>query len=417
MIKIGLLGLGTVGSGIFEIINDRKDYFKALTGDELVVSKILVKNLDKERKVAASKDMLTNDPHEILNDPAIDIVIEVIGGITEAYSYITCALNNGKHVVTANKAVVAEYMKNLTALAEKNKKAFLFEASVGGGIPIIKPLKQQAKLNDIREIKGILNGTSNFILSKMTEDKVGFHDALKLAQELGYAEADPTDDIKGYDAARKLAILSSIAFKSETKLENISCRGISSIAANDIEMFDQMGYAVKLLGKALVLEDHFSASTEPVLVKGKSMLATVNDAFNLISITGNTVGQLSFYGQGAGKDPTANAVVCDVIDVLTGAYQADAIVHERSYKVLEEGSLKGKYYTRITPRKKASSKYILDFLQETKLVHDLLKKEGHVIFITKDISPKKIEDAIGALGQEVEGCLYVRIEDACIPHC
>lgn len=411
MIKIGLLGLGTVGSGVYEIIASKKNYFQSLLHEELEIPKILVKNLNKQRNINVPNNVLTTNPLDILNDPSIDIVIEVIGGVTDAYSYISSALKNNKHVITANKAVVAKHMKNLISLSQKNNKAFLFEASVGGGIPIIKPLKQFSLINDIKEIKGILNGTTNFILTKMSEDNVSFHEAVSLAQKLGYAEADPTDDIEGYDVARKLAILSSIAFKNETKVENITCRGISSVNSQDIETFKEMGWIVKLLGKAVFTNGNLSASVEPVLVEKRSAFSVVNDAYNIISVTGNIGGELQFYGQGAGKNPTTNAVICDLIDIITGSYKADDFSNETSSEVPNISLALGNYCIRITPKAPKDNPLILNILEKENLIQSIIKNQQDLVLITRELSTNDIEGVIELIKKFTESCFYIKMEE------
>jgi len=309
MIKIGLLGLGTVGSGIYDILTDKKFMIEKCTNKKVEITKILVRNLNKDRNIVVNKSILTDNPYDIIEDPEIDIIVEVMGGIEEPYKYIKQALENGKHVVTANKAVLSEHLYELNSIAKKSNRAILFEASVAGGIPIIKALNEMIVLNNITEIKGILNGTTNFILSKMTEEKTDFSETLKLAQDLGYAEADPTDDIEGYDAARKMAILSSIAFDRVVNINDVECRGITEISAFDIDFIKNFGFTVKLLGNASVLESNLSAQVEPVLIDKNSIMANVGNANNIVLLNGDIVGELQFYGQGAGKNPTTNNLV------------------------------------------------------------------------------------------------------------
>ncbi len=316
MIRVGLMGLGTVGSGVYKIINNKKEYLTNLLNEDIEIKKILVKDLNKKRKINVNKKLLTDNARDILEDPEINIVIEVMGGMSPAFEYICNALKNGKHVVTANKATVSNHLGDFLNLAKDNNKKFLFEASVGGGIPIIKSLNQVAAINDITQIKGILNGTSNFILTKMMDNCASFNDSLALAKELGYAESNPKDDIEGDDAARKLSILSSLGFKTKVSTENILYRGISSIDKVDVLNFKNMNKSVKLIDIAIKNDKRISASVEPVLIEENSQFANVKDCFNMISITGSTVQELQFYGQGAGEEPTANAVVCDIIDIV-----------------------------------------------------------------------------------------------------
>ncbi|WP_066503892.1 homoserine dehydrogenase [Abyssisolibacter fermentans] len=410
MIKIGLLGFGTVGSGVYEIITTNENFKKSMK-DKVMISKILVRDKNKDRNIKFPQNILTENADDILNDPEIDIVVAVMGGINPSYQYIIKAFENGKHVVTANKAVVSKYYDTFLTTAKKNNRAFLFEASVGGGIPVIKPLKQSVKINDVDKIKGILNGTTNFILTKMTEESYSFEDALKLAQELGYAEADPTDDIQGYDIARKLSILSNIAFKSTTSVENIKCRGISDISKCDIEKFDELGKKVKLVGSAIKIEDEYSASVEPLLVDKNSTLGTVNDAFNIVSVSGNTVGELQFFGQGAGKNPTANAVVCDIIDVINGEYEN---FDNDNKKVIDSAGAKlfeGSYYLRITPENKQQIPNLIDFLLNKALKFKICEQDENLIIITEAIRADKMENLVELLNTEHKNYCYARFDD------
>lgn len=409
MIRIGLLGLGTVGSGVFEIIENKKSCFSELLDTNVEIAKILVRDVDKKRGLEVSENILTSNPSDILEDPEIDVVVEVMGGLSDSYKYIKAALSNNKHVVTANKEVVSNHFIELVSLAKSKNRGFLFEASVGGGIPIIKPLKQCVKINDISEIKGILNGTTNFILTKMLEENLSFEEALNLAQNLGYAEANPTNDIEGYDVARKLAILSSIAFKNETSVENIMCRGVSSITPFDIEIFKQIGVVVRLLGKASIIEENFIASVEPVLIDKNSIFGAVKDAFNIVSITGNTVGELLFYGQGAGKNPTANAIVSDILDIVTGAFESDNFIQNRTIASNKVGLLSGRYYIRTTFKEKGDIQKTINLLNQNCISFKILNKNKSLVLITDYISNISIEKVIKELEVSFDNYFYARI--------
>ncbi|WFD08901.1 homoserine dehydrogenase [Tepidibacter hydrothermalis] len=410
MIKIGLLGFGTVGTGVYEIINNTENNLRILLNKEIEVSKILVSDINKKRNVVVSKDILTQDPLDILENPEIDIVVEVMGGIDKAYEYMCLAFKNNKHVVTANKAVVSKYIDKLLDLANKYDRGFLFEASVGGGIPIIKPLKQSARINNISNVRGILNGTTNFILTKMCDENLSFDEALNIAQELGYAEADPTDDIEGYDVKRKLAILSSIAFNNKTDVDSIMCRGISSINKVDIKMFKKLGLVSKLVGSAVSNDNNYSASVEPILLNENSTFTTVKDAFNIVSITGNVIGELQFYGQGAGKNPTANAVVSDIFDIVTGQYKRDDFVQNGKLISADIDLFKGRYYIRVSPSNKNDVSKILKLMDLDKLKYEILSMNEDLIVITDVINADKIEQFVSKLNiLEKEYC-YMRIE-------
>jgi homoserine dehydrogenase len=408
--KIGLLGCGTVGTGVYEMIHTQRERLEELYGETVEISKILVQDITKSRDIKNIDYLITTDPYEILDNPSIKLIVEVIGGVTEAYEYISYALNNGKHVVTANKAVVAKHMKEFLELAKKNKRAFLFEGSVGGGIPLLKPLKQCTLLNEFSEVRGILNGTSNFILTKMMQEDLEFKEALDIAQRLGYAEADPTDDIGGADVARKLAILSTIAFKSDVDLDAVSFRGIHQITKADICAIKNMGYSVKLLGKAVVDDKDFSALVEPVLFKNTTQFEKVNNAFNMVSVKGNNLEELRFYGEGAGRKATANAVVCDILDVLNGTYQWDAVYRNRELESSGAKLIQGKYYVRITLNDELEESIVMNTFQKKNVNFHKLKGEKEFTLLTERIGADMAED----IAKELEGsnfpCFYGRIE-------
>ncbi len=407
MIKIGLLGLGTVGSGVYEILLDKKVIIEEQTKKTVEISKILVSDLEKDRDPIIESNMLTDNPSDILDNPSIDIVVELIGGIEPAHTYITRALENGKHVVTANKAVLSHDLLGLTNLAKKNNKGILFEASVAGGIPIIKPLKELIRFNEISEIKGILNGTTNFILSKMVEEGIDFKEALSIAQDVGFAEADPTDDIEGYDAARKISILSSIAFGYNVGFEDIDCKGITSISAFDINFFKKLGLAIKLVGSAYSNDLGFDASVEPVLLNTNSIMANVNDAFNIVSVEGDVVGNLQFYGQGAGKNPTGNAVVSDIIDIING--ELSHIKIDKKEKPNNISNILDNYYFRISLETQKESDFILETIDKYKLEYKLVKGEKNLILILQNISRQEIKDLIEDLKVKNRSC-YAKID-------
>ena len=280
------------------------------------LKKILVRNLKKAAAKIQEPELLTNDWQEILEDESIDIVIVVMGGIEPARTYITEALTAGKHVVTANKDLVASYGGELLDCAAAHHCDFLFEAAVAGGIPIIRPLKQCLAGNHISEVVGIVNGTTNFILTKMEQEGMEFADALALATKLGYAEADPTADIQGYDAGRKMAIMASIAFNSRVTFDDVSTQGIIHISSKDIRYAKELNCVIKLLGVARNTETGIEVSVQPMLVSEKHPLATVNDSFNAVFVHGDAVDDAMFYGRGAGELPTASAIVGDVFDIV-----------------------------------------------------------------------------------------------------
>lgn len=314
-IKIGLLGSGTVGTGVVRVLQENARDIAARIGAPLELKKVLVRDLGKSRPHLEGIPV-TDDIEEILGDDEISVIVEVMGGIHPAREYMLKAMEAGKSVVTANKDVVAQFGKDLFEMAEARDVDFLFEASVGGGIPIITPLKQCLTANRITEIMGIVNGTTNYMLTKMAECGADYGAVLKEAQEKGYAEADPSADVDGLDAARKAAILASIAFNTRILLEDVSVEGIGRITPADVEYAKELGYAVKLLavGKDSP-EKGVDVRVHPVLLPKDHPLASVNGVYNAIFVRGNAIGEAMFYGPGAGSLPTASAVVSDVIDV------------------------------------------------------------------------------------------------------
>ena len=316
VLHAALLGLGTVGTGVYKVLKQQTQEMEQKIGAVVELKKILVRNLKKAAAIIQEPELLTNDWLEILEDESIDIVIEVMGGIEPARTYITEALTAGKHVVTANKDLVASYGGELLDCAAAHHCDFLFEAAVAGGIPIIRPLKQCLAGNHISEVVGIVNGTTNFILTKMEQEGMEFADALALATKLGYAEADPTADIQGYDAGRKMAIMASIAFNSRVTFDDVSTQGITHISSKDIRYAKELNCVIKLLGVARNTETGIEVSVQPMLVSEKHPLATVNDSFNAVFVHGDAVDDAMFYGRGAGELPTASAIVGDVFDIV-----------------------------------------------------------------------------------------------------
>ena len=315
VVKAGLLGLGTVGSGVYKLVECQKGEMAMKAGAGLKIQKILVHNMNKKRK-GVDQSLLTDKWEDIINDDEIEIVIEVMGGIEPARTMILEALHAGKNVVTANKDLVATHGHELLEAAEESGVDFLFEAAVAGAIPIIRPLKQCLAANEIQEVIGIVNGTTNFILTKMIEEGMDFADALALATELGYAEAAPTADIEGLDAGRKVAILASVAFNSRVVFNDVYTEGIAKMTSKDIHYAKEMGRDIKLLGVARNEADGIEAYVCPMLIPSSHPLATVNDSYNAVFVHGDAVEDAMFFGRGAGELPTASAVVGDVFDIV-----------------------------------------------------------------------------------------------------
>lgn len=313
-IKIGLLGLGTVGTGVYKLINKQKDEFVHKTGAGIEIAGILVHDMAKKRE-GIDVALLTDHWQDIIGNDEIQIVVEVMGGIEPARTMILEALNSGKNVVTANKDLMAEHGKELLEAAESNGVDILFEAAVAGGIPIIRPLKQCLAANEIDEIIGIVNGTTNYILTKMFEEDMDFDEALAKATELGYAEADPTADIEGLDAGRKAAIMASIAFHSRVVFSDVYTEGITKITAKDISYAKEFGNVIKLLGVAHNTKEGIEVAVHPMMLPKNHPLASVRESFNAVFVHGDAVDDAMFYGRGAGELPTASAIMGDVIDV------------------------------------------------------------------------------------------------------
>lgn len=314
IIKAALLGAGTVGGGVYKLLERRRDEMERKLGAELVIDKILVRDASKPR-AGIPQEKLTERFEDILNDPDIDIVIELMGGIDPAKRYVEAALAAGKHVVTANKDLLAEHGFELAELAAAHGCDLRFEASVAGGIPILTPLMTCLEGNDITEVMGIVNGTTNFILTKMTNEGMDFDAALREAQELGFAEADPTADVEGLDAARKVAILASLAFHSRVTFGDVPTVGITKIRAKDISYAKEMGYVIKLIGIARNTDGEIEVGVSPMMIPKRHPLAAVNDSFNAVFVHGDALDDAMFQGRGAGEFPTASAVVGDLIAV------------------------------------------------------------------------------------------------------
>ena len=308
VIKAALLGFGTVGTGVYKVLKNQEKEMSAKIGCKVEIKKILVRNIDKAAAKIEDASLLTSQWDEI--------VIELMGGINPAKEYILSALKAGKHVVSANKDLIAVHGHELLDAAHESKVDFLFEAAVAGGIPIIRPLKQCLAGNHMTEVMGIVNGTTNFILTKMTQEGMEFKDALALATELGYAEADPTADIEGLDAGRKVAILASVAFNSRVVFNDVYTEGIAKITSKDIHYAKEMGRDIKLLGVARNEADGIEAYVCPMLIPSSHPLATVNDSYNAVFVHGDAVEDAMFFGRGAGELPTASAVVGDVFDIV-----------------------------------------------------------------------------------------------------
>ena len=363
--KVGLLGLGTVGTGTAQILLNPTGRNALL--QEIEIHRVGVRSLDKNREIDLPADLLTTDMEAIVTDPDIDIVVEVIGGLEPARSLILKAIAHGKHIVTANKAAIARYGAEIFTAAEEAGVYVLLEAAVGGGIPVIQPLKQSLGVNRIKSVTGIVNGTTNYILTRMQTEGGEFADILADAQKLGYAEADPTADVDGLDAADKIAILASLAFGGWIKLQDVYCEGIRQVSAPDIAYAQKLGFAIKLLALAKREETALASDTlenemlqvrvQPTLVPQTHPLASVSGVYNAILVEGEPIGQVMFFGPGAGSGPTASAVVSDILNitaVLKTGKNAD-----RLHPLL---SCTHQHYCRIAPMSEVFTRFYARFL-------------------------------------------------------
>ena len=349
MIKVAILGYGTVGSGVFEIINENKELITANAGEEIDVKYVL--DL-REFPGDSCESVLVHDYNIILNDPEVEVVIEVMGGLKPAYDFVKSALLAKKSVCTSNKELVAKYGAELIKIAQSNNRNFLFEAAVGGGIPIIRPMNMHIPADKICEITGILNGTTNYILTKMDKEGADFDSTLKKAQELGYAERNPEADIEGYDAVRKIAILASLANGKTVNFEEIYTEGISKITAEDFKYAKKMGRSIKLLGKCKNEDTGIVCSVAPRLLAPDHPLYNVSGVTNGILVRGNMVGDLVFIGSGAGKLPTASAVVSDVVDSVRHLNVSTTVMwKEEKLEVEDFSKSKKKFFVRTTKSK------------------------------------------------------------------
>ena len=314
-VRVGLLGFGNVGTGTYQTLEMNKEHIKETSGVDIQITKVLVNDINKKRAVNTPDGVLTSNADDILTNPDIDIVVEVLGGIEPATEYMIKAMENGKHVVTANKAAVAANYKKLNETAKVNHVMLKLEACVAGGIPILHPLTTVLMANQFEEILGILNGTTNYILTQMTEFGLNYDEVLKKAQELGFAEADPTADVEGFDAANKLSILMALAFNKYVHPDDIPTEGISKITKEDIDKATANGCKIKLIASAIKKDDNIEFSVKPVELPNDHPLATVSNEFNAVFVKGNAVDELMFYGKGAGPLPTGSAVMGDVLTV------------------------------------------------------------------------------------------------------
>ncbi len=346
-VRIGIIGFGTVGTGTIKILLNQRELIKKRTGIDLILKKVADKDIEKPREITLSKEILTTDAMELIKNPEIDIVVELIGGIHPAKDFIIEAFRNGKHVVTANKALLAEEGNDIFLEARQKGVKLGFEASVGGGIPIIKVMREGLVANKMLAIYGIINGTTNYIFTKMTDEKIDFQDALRQAQDLGYAEADPTLDIEGIDSAHKLTILASLAYGIPLSFNKVYCEGITKITAQDIAFAGEFGYKIKLLAITKILDGEIELRVHPTMIPDNYLISKVDGVFNAIYVEGDSVGPTLYYGRGAGSMPTGSAVVADIVDIAKGSETLPVDFSEK-YNIKPVQEIESRYYFRFT---------------------------------------------------------------------
>ena len=409
VIYAALLGLGTVGTGVYKVLKMQEDEMAQKIGAVVKIKKVMVRNVQKAADKLGDASLVTNDWQEIINDPEIQVIIEVMGGIHPAKEYILEALNAGKNVVTANKDLVAEEGHRLLEAAAEHQADFLFEAAVAGGIPIIRPLKQCLAGNHITEVMGIMNGTTNFILTKMSEEGMEFADALKMAQDLGYAESDPTADVEGYDAGRKLAILASIAFNSRVVFSNVYTEGITKITATDIRYAQEMGCTIKLLGVAKNSGDGIEVHVHPMLIESDHPLATVRDSYNAVFVRGDAAQDAMFLGRGAGELPTASAIVGDVFDVvrnsLAGCNGRIGCTCYKHLPIRQMEDIQSRYFVRMQVEDRygvlasVASVFGNNSVSIAQMVQKKKKGElAEIVVITDSVKERHFQDTLKVLG-------------------
>ena len=409
MIKIGLLGLGTVGGGVVNLLAKNASVIRERTGEDIEITLVALKDIKKQRICSTDHITLTKDVFKVVNNNDIDIVLELIGGSTVAKSLVEMAIKNGKHVITANKALIASYGNELLLLAKKHNVVLLFEASVAGGIPILKVIKQGLSANNINMIAGIINGTSNFILTKLTKEGGDFKNVLKKAQQLGYAEADPTFDINGTDAAHKIAILSALAFNTSIAFDKVIIDGISNINIQDIKFADKLGYSIKHLGITKKDKSNIQMRVHPTLIPKDNLLADIAGVMNAVLVNADPVGNTIYYGNGAGSDATASAVIADLIDIILDNYISNTIKNNDTVNYLLRDDIISAYYVCLLVNDKAgvladiSKIFASNKINIESVIQNTDYNSASIAIITEKVACKNIQVAIS----EINKCDFV----------
>lgn len=424
-INVGLIGFGVVGSGAYRVLSENADLIARKIGVPVVVTRVAVRDAAKFRGSNVDMSLFTDDPYAVTDDPNIDIVCELIGGVTPAHSYIARAIKNGKNIVTANKEMMAKAGNVLLKAAEKGHLDFSFEGSVGGGIPIIQPLKQALAGNKFTKIVGIVNGTTNYILSKMSDEGADYNEVLGQAQRHGYAEADPTSDVEGFDAQYKTAILSSIAFTSKIDVADIYVEGITRITKRDIELAKELGFKIKLVGIGEDLGSTLQIRVHPVLLPASHPLASVNGVYNAVFLHGNAVGDVMLYGRGAGSAPTGSAVVGDIIEtarnIQAGNTGRMGCTCFDSIPIQSIDYLQSKYYVRLMaqdrPKVLASLASVFgdfDVSIERVVQKSLPNGDAEIVWITHTTLEANFRSALDVMRHlSIVGAIenWIRVED------
>ena len=424
-VKVGLLGLGVIGTAVARALMEKSDVVATRVGCPVQLKRVLVRQQGRERPVPAS--IITHDPSDVLDDPDIDIVVEVMGGETPAHDYVLRAIQQGKQVVTANKELMAKSGPEIMAAASRAGVDVAFEASVGGGIPVVGPFRLDLLANDIQQVTAIINGTTNYILSRMAEEGADFESTLKDAQALGYAEPDPRNDVEGIDAAYKLAILATLGFHARVRPEQIFTEGITRLTANDFRYARELGYTIKLLAIAKEIDGEIEVRVHPTFVPLTFTLAKVDGVFNAVHIVGDLVGPVMFYGRGAGPGPTSSAVVADVIDLAqrlrTGTAMRPLVPFDQSKRVKPVEEIRSRYYLRLhVTNRPGVFAQITRVLGEAEIsLASVIQKEEHqagtvaevvlTTYVAQEAAMRRALAALADLDVVSEVCNVIRIED------
>lgn len=408
-VSVGLLGLGEVGSGVIKLIDDYQEDLEHQLGCAVSVKRVLVRDLEKARKINIDETILTTNPEDVINNPEIDVIVEVMGGVEKARDYMLEAFKAKKHIITANKDLIALHGPELEAAADENGCDLLYEASVGGGIPLLRSLTDGLVSDRIQQVMGIVNGTTNYILTKMDTEGASYEDALKEAQDLGFAEADPTADVEGLDAARKMVILARLAFLTDVELTDVDVEGISKISQADLKYGKKLGYTMKLIGFANRHNQNIEVSVQPTLLTDKHPLASVKNEYNAVYISGESVGETMFYGPGAGGLPTATAVMADVVAVIKNmrlGVNAKPLVKPRFKKKLTPPSERfSQHYVRLHVKDEVGAFAVIsELFNQLEISFERIfqtpsNKDGlaEIVFITHKSSFEKFQESLNKL--------------------